>query len=369
MNRPNLIPLLVLLPSLGLAQAQDRKELPPPPPPVGALQGGWDSNLANMQAAQWKDANAAEPGNARRQLNWLRSEQNAMLGNNNGVLRLADKAELDRIAKDIRTAAPGSFEQHLADYFVDFPKVAAFRELGTAYALAPDRNELLAPMLTKAMIDGDAAELKQWSGEMQRRGGVVPALGAVAADMLLSVPANAILFTNGDMDTQPAVVAQVQSGNKPGVLIVDRRLLADAGYRQRTWQQAGANGPVPAYSPDFVKGLLRSTTRPVYFALSLDRGWLDAFQGQLHAVGAVFRVGPAKAGDDVLLAEHWAVMKKPLDAGPLSRNYLLPGAILLHRYRISGDEDKVSKLEHELRQMAAATGATQDLYRSGILHH
>ncbi len=228
MNRLILIFLLVLPPLLGVAQAQDRKQDAPPPPPVNVLQGGWDNNVANTQAAQWKDANTNAPSNALMQLNWLRSEQNAMIGNNNGVLKTADKAQLDRIANDIRTTAPGSFEQHLADYFVEFPKAAAFIELETAYKLAPERTELLAPMLSKAMLGGDAAELKKWSGEMQRRGGVVPQLKAAAEDVLLSLPSDGILFTNGDMDTQPAVVEQVQRNDKPGVLIVDRRLLAES---------------------------------------------------------------------------------------------------------------------------------------------
>lgn len=367
MNRPTLTFLLALLPWLGMAQTQDKEELPPPPPPVNVLQGGWDSNVANTQADQWKAANTNGQSNALMQLNWLRSEQNAMVGNNNGVLKSADKAQLDRIAKDIKATAPGSFEQHMADYLVEFPKATAFTELETAYRLAPERTELLAPMLSKAMLDGDAAELKKWSGEMQRRGGVVPPLKTAAADVLLSLPANAVILTNGDMDTQPAVVAQVQGNATPGVLIVDRRLLADAGYRQRTWQQAGATGPVPAAGPDFATGLLRSGARPVYFALSLDRSWLDAFHGQLHAVGAVFRVGPAKPEDDALLAQHWATMKKPMDAGPLSRNYLLPGAVLLAHYRATGDTAKAKALEAELEMMARATGALTDLQKAGVL--
>ena len=369
MNRPTLMLLLALLPLLGLAQTQDRKEMPPPPPPVNVLQGGWDNNVANTQAALWKDANNTAQGNALMQLNWLRSEQNAMIGNNNGVLKPADRAQLDRIADDIKATAPGSFEQHLADYFVDFPQAVAFTELVTAYNLAPERTELLAPMLSKAMLDGDAAELKKWSGEMQRRGGIVAPLKAAAADLLLSVPANGILFTNGDMDTQPAVVQNVQGPKNPGVLIVDQRLLADPGYRKRTWQQAGATGPVPTDGPDFAKGLLHAGTRPVYFALSLDRSWLDAFRGQLHAVGAAFRVGHATKDDGTLLAQHWAAMKKPLDAGPLSRNYLLPGAMLLRQFRSSGDGVRAAQLEDELRRMAAATGATQDLNALGILQH
>ena len=115
MNRPTLIFLLVHLPFLGLAQAQDKEELPSPPPPVNVLQGGWDNNVANSQASQWKDANTNAPPNALMQLNWLRSEQNAMISNNNGVLNRSDRAQLDRIADDIKTTAPGSFEQHLAE--------------------------------------------------------------------------------------------------------------------------------------------------------------------------------------------------------------------------------------------------------------
>ena len=369
MNRLILIFLIVLVPILGMAQAQDKQDLAPPPPPMNVLQGGWDNNVANMQADQWKNANTSGPSNALMQLNWLRSEQNAMISNNNGVLKQADKAQLDRIADDIKTTAPGSFEQHLADYFVEFPKAAAFNELETAYNLAPDRTELLAPMLSKAMLDGNTSELKKWSGEMQRRGGVVPSLKAAATDLLLSIPADGILFTNGDMDTQPAVIRQVQQQEKPGVLIVDRRLLAEPGYRARTWREAGAKGAVPSDGTAFAKALLRSTERPLYFALSLDPSWLAAFPGQLHAVGAAFRVGPASPSDATLLAEHWASMNKPMDAGPLSRNYLLPGAILLNQYRSTGDETRASQLEHELRRMAAATGATQDLYKMGILQH
>jgi hypothetical protein len=369
MARIPIILLAALLPLVCLPQTEDRKEIPPPAPPVSNLQGGWDNNLANSQAAQWRDANTNAPPNALMQLNWFRSEQNAMIGNNNGELKPTDKAQLNRIAEDIKTTAPGSFEQHLADYYLGFPSKAAFADLDAANKLAPERAELLAPMLSKAMLDGDGAELRKWSAEMDRRGGVTPPLKAAAADVLLSVPDNGILFTNGDMDTQPAVVRQVQQQEKPDLLIVDRRLLADPSYRERTWRQAGATGPTPSDGPVFAKKLLLSTSRPVYFALSLDRSWLDAFPGHLHAVGAAFRVGAPDAEDAAALARHWAAMKKPVNAGPMSRNYLLPGAILLRQFRGRNDEANASRLEHELRQIAAATGATQDLYSLGILQH
>ncbi|MBS1548136.1 MAG: hypothetical protein JST38_05855 [Bacteroidetes bacterium] len=361
--------MLGLLSALaGHSQAKDGNAAPPPPP-VGPLQGGWNNRMANSQAAQWEAANSAEPGNAALQLNWLRSEQNAMAGNNNGELNAADKAKLGSIARNISATAPKSFEAHMANYYMEFPSAEAFVELGSAYHLAPEREEMFAPMLSKAMLDGDDAGLRTWSAEMVRRNAIAAPLQAAASDLLLSVAGNGILFTNGDMDTQPAVVEQVQQRDQPGVLVVDRRLLAQPAYRERTWQQAGATGAVPANGPVFAKALIGATKRPVYFALSLDRNWLDAFPGQLHAVGAAFRVGAAEPGDATALARNWSAMQKPLDAGPMSRNYLLPGAILLQHYRSAGEPGKAAQVEAELRKIAAATGGTQELRKKNVLNH
>ena len=62
-------------------------------------------------------------------------------------------------------------------------------------------------------------------------------------------------------------------------------------------------------------------------------------------------------------------MAKATDAGPLAKNYLLPASILLKHYRDIGDEANASRLEHELRGIAAKLGATNDLIRAGVLQH
>lgn len=361
------IVLSLLVPLACAAQSQDARPAVPPAP-ESPLQGGWNNRLANSRAAEWKTANSANPGNAEMQLNWFLSEQHAREANNNGMLSAKDKSALEQIAGDIKATAPGSFEAHLASFHLQFPSASGFKELESAYELAPMKEELLAPMLSKAMLDGDAAELRTWSAEMVRRNAIAAPLKAAASDLLLSVAGNGILFTNGDMDTQPAVVEQVQQHDKPGVLVVDRRLLAQQAYRERTWQQANAAGPVPANGPAFAKALLTATKRPVYFALSLDRTWLNTFPGQLHAVGAAFRVGAAEPSDAAALASNWAAMKKPLDAGPMSRNYLLPGAILLQQYRNNGEPAKAAALETELHKIALATGGAGELKRANVLN-
>lgn len=338
--------------------------------PATNMQGAWDARANATRAGQWREASNEAPANAALLWNWFRTELDARRSAHNGDLLPADKQELEAIAGRIAGSTPDGFERHMARYFLDFPAPGAFAELEAAHRMAPGRPELIAPMVTWAMRTGDDAALLQWCTALRQRGQVAPALASVAQDVLRSLPTQAVLFTNGDMDTQPVVMDQVLGTTRPGVLVVDRRLLADRVYRARVWREAEARGtPPPSAGPAFAIALLQATARPVYFALSLDRDWLEAFPGQLHVVGAAFRVGAASPDDVDLLARNWKAMRKTADAGPMSRNYLLPGAVLLGRLRQAGDERGAARVEADLRRIAAATGATAELRQMGILQH
>lgn len=339
-------------------------------PAQDAYQGAWSVNDAQRTAAVWKALCDARPADVNAQFNWFRSERNARLSSNNGRLLDKDEAELNTIAERINTTAPGSFEQHLSSYYVEFPDRSAFRELEQANAAAPQRPELILPMLTRANANGDKPGLDQWCAQLEQRGGLAPALSDVASDLLLSVDDGGIVFTNGDMDSAPALVRQRLHDQRRDVLIVDQRLLGDVAYRQRIWNEAKANGPVPAAGPAFARTLLGATGRPVFLALSLDREWFDAFPGQLCATGIAFAINERGGCTTQTLEQRWGLMKKTASAGPLSRNYLLPGSILLQHYRTAApDEKRASQLEFELRALGGKLGATQDLIKAGVLAH
>lgn len=339
-------------------------------PAQDAYQGAWSVNDAQRTAALWKSLCDARPADVNAQFNWFRSERNARLSSGNGRLLEQDEAELHSIADRINNTAPGSFEQHLSSYYVSFPDRTAFGELEQANASDPQRAELILPMLTRANANGDKAGLDQWSAQLERRGGLAPALSDVASDLLLSVDDGGILFTNGDMDGAPALVQQRLHDQRRDVLVVDQRLLADAAYRQRIWNEAKASGPVPAPGPAYALALISATDRRVFLALSLDREWFDAFQGRLCATGIAFAISGRSGCTTSTLDHRWGLMKKTMAAGPLSRNYLLPGSILLQHYRTEQpDEKRAAQLEAELRGMAGRLGATQDLIKAGVFAH
>ncbi len=339
-------------------------------PAQDAYQGAWSVPQSQNTAAVWKALCDARPADVNAQFNWFRSERNARLSSNNGRLLEKDEAQLNSIADRINTTAPGSFEQHLSSYYVSFPERSAFAELEQANAAQPDRTELILPMLTRANANGDKADLDKWAARLEQHGGLAPALTDVAKDLLLSVDEGGVLFTNGDMDGAPALVRQRSHDQRRDVLVVDQRLLADASYRQRIWSEAKASGPVPSPGPAFAQALIGATARPVFLALSLDREWFDAFPGRLCATGIAFAVSGRSGCTTHTLEQRWGQMNKTMAAGPLSRNYLLPGSILLQKYRSEPtDEKHASQLEFELRGMAGKLGATQDLIKAGVLTH
>jgi hypothetical protein len=339
-------------------------------PAQDAYQGAWNVGAAQNSADLWRSLCESRPADVGAQLNWFRSERNARLGQNNGRLQKKDEAELKAIAERINTTAPGSFEQHLSDYYLQFPQRSAFNSLEQANVIDGGRPELILPMLNRANANGDKPSLDSWCVQLETRGELSPSLGDVAQDLLLSVDRDGILFANGDMDGAPLLIQQRMRDLRRDVLLVDQRLLHDATYRDRIWREAKAKGPVPAPGPTFATALHKATLRPVFLALSLDRAWFDAFPGGLCTSGIAFKLTDATGECEMrTLEERWFRMKKTTAAGPLSRNYLLPGSLLLKYFRTTGNEMRASQLELELRTMGATIGATNDLIKAGVLAH
>jgi hypothetical protein len=148
--------------------------------------------------------------------------------------------------------------------------------------------------------------------------------------------------------------------NSKDVLVVDERLLGDAAYRLRIWERTKAKWKAVA------------TQR-----ISSSAAWPQRHRTSgVPLAGLGQRNGPAEGealrdriGHAVEHVRRWTTSRcwrrvgtgiaKPLDAGPLSRNYLVPGAVLLTHYRAIGMNRRLRRLEAELRAMAATNWAQQ----------
>lgn len=371
MNRYPFLLLVIVLVFPVSAQV-DRNEQPTVPQgPVmnDAYQGGWQFSTMQQNADVWKRIAADDPDNAMNQLNNFRSYRNAALVRNQGSLNAQDERELEAIAADMDRTVPNSFETYMANYYLQFPGKASFDALGKAHALSPDRSELIGPQLVNAVRTGSTDKMKEWSVALKERGEVAAGLWLLADDILHSVDKNGVLIAAGEMDAYPVWAKQFAEARRTDVLVIDIRLLEDAAYRQRSWVEAKAKGPVPGDADRFLVQLAATCQRPLFLSMALGPERVRVLEDRLHVSGITLRVGDPTPDQIAVLEQQWRTMNKALNAGPLSRNYLVPGAVLLKHYRMIGDEERAARMEHELRTMAKVLGETDRLYRTGLLQH
>lgn len=334
-----------------------------------AVQGGW-SPVEQLEYRLFAPKEEMDlDDNCREQLNQFRSARNYSLSLNMGTIPPADEARLRDIAGSLSSVAPQSFETHLANFYLEFPKPAAFVELDLATAKDSERDELIAPQLVNSARKDNPAELTKWAGAMKARGDVAPGLYLMAEDVMSSVDQNGVLIAAGEMDAYPLWTEQFASGKRKDVLVVDERLLIDPDYRARIWARAKARGRVPASAEGFIATLETSTDRPIFLSLALGQDAAATFRDKLYVTGLAMRLSSKPIDNIPQLAQRWKRMHKSLDTGPLAQNYLLPGAVLLKHYREVGDETVAARLEHELRSIAERTGSMERMYKSGVLQH
>ncbi len=369
-----LLAAMVAVPATVAAQTSPSHAQPQRSPVRDAYQGGWQpaaeraKDKSNADDAAL-DLMSPDVDSGALSLDLFRAQRNAALARKEGRLGPAEQAQLREQAVTINSMRPNSFEGRMASYYAEFPAPAAWPELEAAARLQPERLELVGPLLTKALREGDRARLVPAAKDLKARGEVAPALYHIADDLLLSIDRDGVLIVAGEMDGFPVLVRQFAEGKRPDALVIDQRLLDDAAYRATAWRQAGANGAVPASASAFVEQLHARTSRPVFLSLALGRAVAAAHADKLHVTGLAMRMSAEACCPMAALDAAWKKMRKTTEAGPLSRNYLVPAAVLLNHSRAAGDERRASELEHELRQLASKLGATRELQANGILPH
>jgi hypothetical protein len=358
MHRTASLLLLLFAPLALLSQApstdavkQERKVVPE------VYQGGWNATSAAPAPTGTVD------------LNDLRAVRNQALVEGRGTLSAARINELEALYERLRAQDPQGQDTELAAYHLYFPEERAFAAARRAVALNAERAEVIAPSLALAHRIGDSAGKERWGKALFERGGLAPGLVEAGRDLLASVDRDGILVAAGEMDAYACWALQAAKGERTDVLVVDRRMLEDGTYRRQVWSAAGGQGAMPQSGQALMEALATASRRPLHLSLALARQVPGAWSGQLYVVGTVFRYSAVPLDNIPLLEVRWTGFRKPMNAGPLSHNYLVLAAVLLKHYRAQDDEAGIARMERTLRTMADKLGATSELYRNGVLQH
>jgi hypothetical protein len=271
------------------------------------LKNELEQALPRMEQAAARDTENAEA------LAWL-AETRRRLGNMDEALNLAGKS--------LRLQPRNSFA-HLVIAEALWPYGVKDASYDTVWfhvdqAVACDSTDGNAwqMMWPRPIYEGNVPLFRKVIRKMVETEFLTKAALAYGRWELRTLPAGAVLFTNGDMDTWPAEAVQVTEQLRPDVAVVERGLLATPTGRRfvseklgapmpytdaelDSLEEAGGRSDPPRKAADLVLGgwieghAAGAFTRPIAFAPTVESSWYRDYQDHLVNAGAFLLWQPA----------------------------------------------------------------------------
>lgn len=249
---------------------------------------------------------------------------------------------------------------------------------------------LCLPLLLSATEEGDyenrlrAAELsgnrplvKSICQEWYASGKYSPGMLNWNYNALMSVDDGAVLVTQQESDTYPALMLQNALNVRPDVCIINRQLIENQDYRNQLIHTWGLNWVMKnSTAADFLKELLQpfQKSRPVFLGSMFDPAQLSGEQQKLYLTGLALKFSQAPFDNVAVLKSNyetrfrtdyldldWQPETDTLTVERANLNYL-PAFLLLHQYYSDkGETEKARRLENISMRIARAGGKGQEV--------
>ncbi len=297
-------------------------------------------NQLNEALPLFEQAIAKLPGDAEAHA-WL-AETYRRLGRREEAVRLARRALALAPCQSFAHTVLADVYNPLYGLWQEANSDSTWQHLQQAIACDSTDGNAWVNMWTEAMRRGETAIAGRTLATAAKAGFFAPAALAYCRWMLQSLPEQALLVTNGDMDTYPAVALQQAEGFRADVAVVNRSLLNTPWYARYMREHYGLPLPFPeaqldslrafkdeegrlvTVSDQFLRAWLAQKatgefTRPVAFSVTVDSTAIATFKDRVQFAGPylLWQAGslPA-AADTARLRRNLASLKADEFAGP-----------------------------------------------------
>lgn len=269
-----------------------------------------------------------------------------------------------------------SFEFNYSAYTNSVVKDAnSFAYLQKAYAIYPENVDLYDDFMAYYEMNDNKIDRKTFSTKLYKSNTISEYLLEYNYNVLVSLPQNAILFTNGYDDTYPVWVNQDLKNVRNDITIINIDLLKDITYRDKVLKRAGLTYKKKNQGIDLIEDIMISNpTKEIYLGLTVDKELLGRLYKNLYLVGLVLKYSDQPFNNVQLIQSNWEnkFEKKTIEKSPTSfkqkqvlANYLLP-FICLHNYYIETNELVKAKELKALTLKIASYNGKQKLVASKL---
>lgn len=258
-----------------------------------------------------------------------------------------------------------SFEYNYNTYkSANIKNASSFQYLQKAYEIYPENVDLYDDFMAYYEMNENTRDRKIFSTKLYKSNTISDYLMEYNYNVLMSLPKNAILFTNGYDDTYPVWVTQDVKQVRKDVTVINIDLLKDNVYRDKVF--ANLNYRKKLTGVDLIADVIKNNTdKNIYLGLTVDKKLIGKLYQNLYLVGVVFKYSSKPFNNIALTKQQWEnqFKKKTIKENPSSfkqkqvlANYLL-SFIYLHNYYVEkGEIVKAAELKKLTLKIAAYNG-------------
>jgi len=259
----------------------------------------------STQAEGWKKVLDKDPKNAPAWLYFYTANRMMWLTERDRWEKLQEpwiKSPTEIVAM-AQKAVPGTFEAVYLKVWNDPEDPNHEKNLMTAYQLSQGRAEILDEMAMFYEIRRNMEKRKEINGNWFQSNEIPEGLLNYNYNVLMTLPEDGIIMTQGDNDTFPLWVLQDALGIRTGVAVLNINLLMMNDYRARIFRELGISD-ISFNSSDYknqdtvevlkqliIGQILENAKRPVYIALTVDRTYYsdNRIMNDLYLEGLAMR--------------------------------------------------------------------------------
>lgn len=317
-----------------------------------------------QQKELWKAETQKNPKNADAWYNYYRADRNAYIVgeetdslNTKGINRFH---RLEKIVMEMEKHVPNSFEYNFVKWLNGNNNPTLFPYLEKAHQLAPERTEPLMSLVYYHETKGDYILKAKYAKEYYDKGEFSSGILNYGYNLLIGLEKDAIVFTEGDKDTDAILLLQNGKGIRTDVQLLNVNLLLIKEYRDRVFKEL----EIPTFTIDpltndegyykYQQTIIEHITknkkgRPVYVAVSVSEPYKKNIAQKLYLTGLAYAYSTTKVDELEILKNNFEKMYA-LDylkisfakdmtiemAHRFNLNYL-PALYLLHKYYSNSD--------------------------------
>jgi hypothetical protein len=334
---------------------------------------GGNESATNFAARNyWSVYTAANPNDETAWFNYYKATRFIAEGSA-GFSQL--QADLDTITNHLKRHSSGTWEQLIVEYWNSNRDPKKEAALNAAYRLRPNDPLTLRFMTGLQYLNGKPASVREYYLKWKATGDLPLSTESYAYNVMQSVPAEAILFTNGEMDTYP-LLYQMQTIGANGVKVVSIALCNRTDNRSKIFASAGLVVPDNDLSSpidgDYIARVAAANPgKKIYVASTCGGALLRSLQSELYCTGLAFRYSATPIDHLVYLRDNVGTRFKLDNVGKarkssnrfdvyyadnLEMNYYLPLLMAADGYAQAGNPDRAAQLRSKAISIRTRAG-------------